>query len=189
MSKRRDPEVYMGETVSLPFAIEQNEIVYKDRFKTIEKITAKFEGFNKEYFVSDVGEKAAVLVICGDRILIARQYRLFINGLSYEVPGGRVDVGESPEQAAVRECLEETGISCSCLKPLIAYDLDLEYTRNRTHVFYSEDACGDQSRSMGNHIWLPAEKCLQMVYTGEISDSLSILTILAYIIKKGDSTR
>jgi ADP-ribose pyrophosphatase YjhB (NUDIX family) len=180
MSKKGDQEIHLDETVSLPISIESNGFVYEDRFKKIEKITATFADFNKEYFVADFGLKAAVLVVQDGQILLARQYRLFINGLSYEIPGGRVNEGESPEEAALRECLEETGVICHNLTPLISYDPDLEYTKNHTYVFYADEADNADKKPASNHVWVPIEKCLQMIYKGEISDSLSIIAILAY---------
>jgi 8-oxo-dGTP pyrophosphatase MutT (NUDIX family) len=55
----------------------------------------------------------AVLVIPilqpSGRLLLVRQYRPPVDGFVLEFPAGLVDAGETPEQAAVREVLEETG--------------------------------------------------------------------------------
>jgi ADP-ribose pyrophosphatase len=167
------------ETTLLPLKIEHKGIVYKDNFKKIEKIHALFNGFTKEYFVSDYGVKAAVVVVKDGDILLARQYPLLINGLSYEIPAGKVNSGESPKDAARRECLEETGFKCKNLKRLLSYDQDLEYTRNRTHVFYAGVPKGVMSRK-SQCAWKPLRECLNMIYKGKILDSLSIISILAY---------
>ena len=183
MGDKRGRKIHIDETTSLPLTTKSHGIVYEDSYKKIEKIRAEFDGFSKEYFVSDFGEKAAVLVVRDNHVLLARQYRLLINRLSYEVPGGKVDSGESPEEAAIRECFEETGVHCSNLKPLIAYDPDLEYTRNHTHVFYTHETENDQTQLSGKHKWLPFNDCLKMIEQGIITDSLSIITILAYKVK------
>ena len=181
-NKKRETKT--NETISLPYNIESNGIVYEDPYKKIEKFTAEFDGFRKEYFVSDFGEKAAVLVFRDNYVLLTRQYRLLINKLSYEVPGGKMDNGEDPEDTAIRECFEETGVRCSNLKPLITYDPDLEYTRNHTHVFYSHDTEDTQAQLSGKHKWLPFNDCLNMIAQGIIMDSLSIIAIFAYKITK-----
>src|SRR4029079_7460189 len=46
----------------------------------------------------------AVLAIPDDaRLVLARQYRYPVDALVWELPAGRLDAGESPEQAAQRE--------------------------------------------------------------------------------------
>jgi ADP-ribose diphosphatase len=42
-------------------------------------------------------------------IVLIRQYRYPVNRWLWELPAGSVDKGETPEQAAVRECHEEIG--------------------------------------------------------------------------------
>ncbi len=183
MDDKENQKIHIDETTSLPLTIKSQGIVYEDDYKKIEKITAEFDGFSKDYFVSDFGEKAAVLVFRDNCILLTRQYRLLINKLSYEVPGGKVDNGENPEDTAIRECFEETRVRCSNLKPLITYDPDLEYTRNHTHVFYSHDTEDTQTQLSGKHKWLPFNDCLNMIEQGIITDSMSIITLLAYKVK------
>jgi len=52
---------------------------------------------------------ASAAVFRGGKVLIAR--RVQPPGL-WSLPGGRIEKGESPEEAAQREVYEETGIDC-----------------------------------------------------------------------------
>lgn len=45
-----------------------------------------------------------------DHLLLVRQYRFPVNMMIYELPAGLIDEGETVEEAAVRECYEETGL-------------------------------------------------------------------------------
>ena len=182
MENSGDPFV-LEETLTRPVAIHSHGVLYEDPFKKIERITAKFEGFSKEYFVSDCGEKAAVMVVRNNHILLVRQYRLFVDGLSFEIPAGRVNDDESPAQAARRECFEETGVTCRNLQPLIDYDVDLECVKNHTYVFLSADSDAPDPKLSQSHVWLPIKECLDMVCQGRISDSMSIISILGYHAK------
>ena len=176
-------KIFNNETIQLPLTIESHGIVYKDNFKKIEKVVAIFDNFKKEYYVSDFGEKVAVLVVNDNRILLTRQYRLFINGLSYEVPGGSVEKGEDLKDAAIRECYEETGFNCKDLRLLISYDPDLEYTRNHTTVFYTDNFGNTEGILDDTYVWLPLNKCMDMINLGKISDSLTIISILSYTVQ------
>lgn len=45
-----------------------------------------------------------------DKLVLLRQFRYPVNAYIYELPAGLVDTGEEPEEAAVREMREETGL-------------------------------------------------------------------------------
>lgn len=170
----------MDETLRLPLNIETGAVVYQDRNQTISRITARFDGFNKEYFVSDHGQRVAVLVTRDNDVLLVRQYRLLINGLSYEIPGGRVDENETLEAAAARECLEESGVRCWNLKPLISYHAALDIWKNHTHTFLSEDCEEAGGADPDRRLWIPLPRCIEMIFARQIVDSLTIIALLSY---------
>lgn len=63
---------------------------------------------------------AVALIDEGNRVLISQRPKgKQLAGL-WEFPGGKLDAGETPEQALVRECREELGIEVceTCLAPL-----------------------------------------------------------------------
>ena len=169
----------VDETLQMPLSVESQGVVYQDRAQKVERVVARFSGFTKEYFVSDHGERAAVVAIRDGHVLLTRQYRLLINRLSYEIPGGGVEAGEDAAAAAARECLEETGVRCSSLRPLINYQAGLDVWKNYTHVFTSTD-CVDEGGQPERRVWIPFEQCLRMVFDEEITDSLSTICLLAY---------
>ena len=168
-----------------PPRIGPREIVYKDRYQQIYRVAADFGDFTKEYFVRDCGERAGVVVIREGSVLLVRQYRLLISGLSLEVPGGRVDEGETPEAAAIRECTEETRILCRDVKPLVSFQPGLDTAQNPTHLFYTKDfvetgAPRGAANEVDGHVWIPLARCIDMVFAVTIMDSLSIVALLAY---------
>ncbi len=56
----------------------------------------------------------------------------------WEFPGGKIQPGETPEQAAIRECLEETGLTV-CVDPsdrLAPAEHDYPHGRVALHFFH-----------------------------------------------------
>jgi ADP-ribose pyrophosphatase len=69
-------------------------------------------GRERDFVVLDGPDWVNVVPITAEgRLVLVRQYRHGVRGVSLEIPGGMVDAGESPEEAAVRELKEETGFA------------------------------------------------------------------------------
>ena len=60
---------------------------------------------------------AAAIVTDAGRVLMVRR-RVREGQLSWQFPAGEIEAGESPEQAAVRETQEETGLTVKATKLL-----------------------------------------------------------------------
>ena len=60
-----------------------------------------------------VTEVAAALIWQGDRFLICQRPAHKARGLLWEFVGGKVEPGETPEAALIRECREELAVTLS----------------------------------------------------------------------------
>lgn len=73
------------------------------------------------------------------RVVMVRQFRHGSRRVTLEIPGGVVDPGEAPEQAAARELLEETGYRAGRLRPLGTLNPNPALFGNAVHTFLAED--------------------------------------------------
>jgi 8-oxo-dGTP pyrophosphatase MutT (NUDIX family) len=159
--------------------------LHRNPLETVTHVHAQFDGFTKDYYVVEFGPRAGIVAVSEGKILLTAQYRFLIRGMAWEIPGGRVDDGESPEEAAQRECLEETGFFCSGLKPLITFRPGLDNVENLNSVYYSESVeerrpfAPDPAEALAI-AWVPIEECVSLVLERKIIDCLTVSSVLAY---------
>ena len=133
----------------------------------------------------EFGARAGVIAVSEGRVLLTAQYRFLVNGIAWEIPGGRVDEGETPIEAAQRECLEETGFFCTDLKPLVSFRPGLDNVENLNTIFYSESVeerrpfVPDPAEALAI-AWVPIEDCVTLVLEQKIIDCLTVSSVLAY---------
>jgi 8-oxo-dGTP pyrophosphatase MutT (NUDIX family) len=95
--------------------------------------------------------RAGVIIIQNNQILLIHRRK---NGLEYFVlPGGGVEAGETPEQAAVREAKEETGLDVILTGAFIESEDERDHNPHRYyHVasFLGELALGGEEAIINN---------------------------------------
>jgi 8-oxo-dGTP pyrophosphatase MutT (NUDIX family) len=115
-------------------------------------------------------------------VLLLWRHRFITDTWGWEIPAGRIDDGESPEEAAAREVLEETGWRPSPLRPLIAYQPTNGLSDQRFHLFVADGATyvgeptdpGEAERIE----WVPVADVRRFARDGEMPDGLSLTAIL-----------
>lgn len=70
-----------------------------------------------------------------DQVVLIEQFRFAAQEVTLEIPGGMIDPGESPEAAARRELLEETGYEAESLVSLGSIAPNPAILDNRCHTF------------------------------------------------------
>jgi 8-oxo-dGTP pyrophosphatase MutT (NUDIX family) len=92
------------------------------------------------FFGIEAGEWVNVVPITsGDELVMVRQYRHGSREITLEIPGGIVDPGETPAQAAARELLEETGYRAERVEPIGSVNPNPALFGNRCHTFLAPE--------------------------------------------------
>ncbi len=84
----------------------------------------------------DHPEASAIIPFLSDKeILMVRQYRYALGRETLEIPAGKLDPGESPDQCVRRELLEETGYEAGKIEWVYTYAPALGYSNELIHIY------------------------------------------------------
>ncbi len=169
--------------------IGPRETVYENPYQTVYRVRVDFADFGKDIFVTDYGERVGVVVEGPEGILVTRQYRYLLDRVSWEIPGGKLHPGEELTAGARRECREEAGVACGALAALLTFHPGLDVLHNPSHIFCTrefEELPQDSldAREVCGREWISLPRCIDMIYTGTIVDSLSVISLLSYHVHK-----
>src|SRR5690554_1252432 len=100
-------------------------------------------------WIDHPGAAAVIPVLPGNRVILVRQFRYPLGRETLEIPAGKLDPGESPEECARREVAEETGYYLNSLQDLGAFFTTAGFTNEIIHLFYTADLAPHPSGEEG----------------------------------------
>lgn len=119
------------------------------------------------------------------RMALVRQFRQIVGKEILELPAGRIEPSEHPEDAARRELQEEIGMRPGRLEQVAEFYASPGYTTERVHLFYCSmleplPLPADDEEHI-EVMWVDFDEAAGLVATGGIEDAKSILGI--YIVR------
>jgi 8-oxo-dGTP pyrophosphatase MutT (NUDIX family) len=136
---------------------------------------------------------AGTVVFDPDRgVLLLWRHRFITDSWGWEIPAGRVDHGETPEQAAAREALEESGWRPGPVRWMTTYFPNNGLTDSTFFLYQSRSATyvgepSDPSESERVE-WLTLDRLNDEIRAGRIGDGLSLTALLWWLqIERGDA--
>ncbi|MFC1867099.1 NUDIX hydrolase [Thermodesulfobacteriota bacterium] len=121
-------------------------------------------------------------------VVLIRQYRHGIRGITLEIPGGIIEQGDSTEKAAQRELREETGYCGSEMILLGEVHANPAFLNNRCYTYLARNVslAGAQEQDEREDIEIvirPLEEIPRLIREGEITHSLVVAAFYRFYME------
>jgi 8-oxo-dGTP pyrophosphatase MutT (NUDIX family) len=176
-----------------PWSIVQENKEYQTPIFNLLKRSMRLEVATEqnkgEFYVLEAPEWINVIPITTEKeVVLVEQYRYGIEAPTLEIPGGMVDAGENPREAAERELLEETGYVAESWETLGKVSANPAVMTNFTHMYLAEDCRFEGAENPDTHErikvhLLALEDFLDRVADGTIHHSIVVAAVARYLLK------
>ena len=133
---------------------------------------------------------ACALYVEDGKVALVKQYRYAYGEEVLELPAGKLEKGEDPKLAAIRELEEETGISARAEDAELLFVLypTPGYTNEKIYIYRAYDgervsAHLDEDEFLDVE-YIPVERVQEMLKNGEIRDAKTIIALQAYFLSE-----
>jgi 8-oxo-dGTP pyrophosphatase MutT (NUDIX family) len=148
------------------------------------------DGERFEHHVIRMPHHAAGVVVHDPNlgVLLLYRHRFITDTWGWEIPAGRIEPNETPEEGAARETVEETGWEPGPLRRLVSFHPANGLSDQTFHIYTADSAThvsdptdyGESERIA----WVPILTLRDIVTEGQMPDGLS-LTAITYALATG----
>jgi len=172
--------------------IESENTEYSTSIFTLFKRNSKsaIQDRSGSFYIVDAPDWINVIALTpNNEVVLVKQYRHGIHELTWEIPGGAVDVGDSdPLLAAKRELEEETGFTSDDWAKLGKVSANPAIFTNYCHFYIARNCkiTARQNLDAFEEIEVKTEsirKFLQEVNNGEVHHSLVVAAVAQFALK------
>ena len=127
-------------------------------------------------------DSVIVVAVDGSEMVVVRQSRAGANGVTVELPAGSIEAGESPEETAARELLEECGLAAGAWRPLGSFWAAPDYATEYVHAFEATELVDiGRASPMEDEEDLEVDRLPLRGVIGELSDANSIAALALWM--------
>lgn len=141
-------------------------------------------------YIEHPGAVALVAYMPDGDILLLNQFRYPLKKVFIELPAGKIDPGETPEETGLRELEEETGYKASELKFLTTIHPCIGYSNEVIHIYEAFSLSEGNKQTDDNEFTetftLSLDDAIQKVKTGEITDVKTMVGLMSAKMRKDD---
>ncbi|MGA2229965.1 MAG: NUDIX hydrolase [Tepidisphaeraceae bacterium] len=145
----------------------------------------------RDWHLIDFPRQAAGIIPIGDdgRILMIDQRRFTTGRRSWETPGGRIEPGETPVQAARRELFEETGHTAESIEPIGSYFPSAGSSNQVFNLFLARGLRRAGHWTDTNEVtgirWFSRDEIREMILKNEMQEGMTLTGLLWVMFREG----
>jgi ADP-ribose pyrophosphatase len=126
-------------------------------------------------------DSVSIVAVDGSLVVVVRQTRAGADGRTLELPAGSIEVGETPEECAARELLEECGLTAGSWRKLGEFWAAPDYSTEYVHAFEATTLVdvGIGEREEGDDLVM--ERLPLRGVIGELSDANSLAALTLWL--------
>lgn len=163
------------------------DYIYKGRIVNLRNDLIKLpngKGAQRE-FVEHRGGVAVLAVDEYGYVPVVRQFRYPLGGHLWEIPAGKLEIGERPDDAIVRELREEAGLTAESIVPLGSFYPTCGYSNEIIRLYLATGlsyvgAEPDEDEFLEIK-YMKIEDLYEKCLSGEITDGKTIVAVLKYM--------
>ena len=143
--------------------------------------------------VVEHGGGSCILAEREGKFLLVKQFRYPYKEVIWEIPAGKINDGEAPEQTAIRELEEECGYRAERVEKLFDVYPSPAYTGEIIRVFKAEGlkktATHLDEDEFVSAFWVEKDEIKKMIKNGEIKDGKTLIALLFALNKENETGR
>jgi 8-oxo-dGTP pyrophosphatase MutT (NUDIX family) len=181
------PRVAMG--------IEKLQTIFKGRVVTLNIETVRLpNGHVIDLEIMHHPGGAAIVALDAQlRVCLIRQFRHAVGGWIWELPAGKLEPDEPPQETARRELIEEAGCEAADWLPLGAYVASPGVFTETVHLFMARSLraakIAHEAAELIEIHWIPLAEACQRALSGELVDGKTVVGLLRAQALLGGLTR
>ncbi len=156
----------------------------------IDTARAPHSGKEHDFYIIDSPDWVNIIPITEDnQVVMVKQFRHATKEITLEIPGGMVEKEDTPEKAAFRELLEETGYKAGKLTLLGTVHPNPAIINNRCSTYLARNLQkvinGERDQTEDIEVYLyPLNEIPKLIMDGKITNSLVITAFFWYFARK-----
>ena len=174
------------------FKVIKSEILFRGKVFDLKVDKIEYDSGNKGIREVAVHNGGAVVVPVKDdgKIILVKQFRYPFQEFLLELPAGKLEPEEDPQECATRELTEETGYSSDSISKLGKIYTTPGFCTEVLHIYLAENLkSGNHNREEGEYgmevYEFTLEEINEKIMSGEIVDAKTISGIHFYKLRKG----
>ena len=161
-----------------------SEIIYKGKLLDVRRDEVRLPNGNTSTreWIKHPGAVCMIPILPDGKLALIRQYRYPVQKEMIELPAGKLDINENPQECAIRELEEEIGYRSEKITFLTYIHPAIGFADEVMWLYFAENLVKTNLNLDDDEflelIPTPLDQALKMVWNGKITDVKTIIGIL-----------